>query len=44
MGLAMLKKNSYHDINRRLQKIVRPFLKLMGWIGDAQKGKTVCNS
>jgi len=29
---------------QRLQKIKKPFLKLMSWIGKAQKGKAVCKS
>jgi len=29
---------------KNLQKIKTPFVKLMSWIGNAQKGKTVCKS
>jgi hypothetical protein len=29
---------------QRLQKVKKPFLKLMNWIGKAQKEKVVCKS
>lgn len=31
------------DLKERLiDKVRKPFLKLMGWISNAQKGKSVC--
>jgi hypothetical protein len=32
------------DKKQRVKKIGNPFLKLMEWIGGAQKGKRVCSS
>jgi len=29
---------------QRLQKVKKPFLKLMSWIGNAQKEKVICKS
>jgi len=40
----MSMKNANHEKKRRLQKIKSPFVKLMSWIGNAQKGNVVCKS
>jgi len=37
-------KNATYEKKQLLQKIKKPFLKLMSWIGKAQKGKAVCKS
>jgi len=40
----MSMKNANYEKKRRLQKIKSPFVKLMSWIGNAQKGNVVCKS
>jgi hypothetical protein len=37
-------KSANYEKKKRLQKIKGPFVKLMSWIGNAQKGKAVCKS
>jgi hypothetical protein len=37
-----MKKENYGK--QRLQKVKKSFLKLMSWIGNAQKEKIVCKS
>jgi hypothetical protein len=37
-------KNANYKKKQRLQKFKSPFVKLMSWIGNAQKGKAVCKS
>jgi len=37
-------KNTTYEKKQRLQKIKSPFVKLIRWIGNAQKGKVVCKS
>jgi hypothetical protein len=37
-------KNANHEKKQRLEKIKSPFLTLMSWIENAQKGKAVCKS
>jgi hypothetical protein len=37
-------KNANYEKKQHLQKIKNPFVKLMSWIGNAQKGKVVCKS
>jgi hypothetical protein len=37
-------KNANYGKKQRLQKIKSPFVKLMSWIGNAQKGNVVCKS
>lgn len=43
MGLIGM-KNANYEKKKRLRKIKAPFVKLMSWIGNAQKGKAVCKS
>lgn len=42
--LIMKMKTENNDNKRRLHHIKNPFTKLMEWIGNAQKGKSVCKS
>jgi hypothetical protein len=37
-------KNANYEKKKRLRKIKAPFVKLMSWIGNAQKGKAVCKN
>jgi hypothetical protein len=37
-------KNTNREKKQRLEKIKSPFLTLMSWIENAQKGKAVCKS
>jgi hypothetical protein len=37
-------KTEHTDNKRGVLKIKNPFLKLMKWVENAQKGKTVCKS
>jgi len=37
-------KSATYEKKKRLRKIKAPFVKLMSWIGNAQKGKAVCKS
>ncbi len=43
MGLIRMKTEK-HDKKKGFQKIKSPFLTLMNWIENAQKGKVVCKS
>ena len=43
MGLMGMKSANYEK-KERLRKIKNPFVKLMSWIGNAQKGKAVCKN
>jgi hypothetical protein len=43
VGLIGMKRADYEK-KKNLQKIKTPFVKLMSWIGNAQKGKAVCKS
>ena len=40
----MKQNNGHTDNTRSVLNIKTPFLKLMKWVGNAQKGKTVCKS
>jgi hypothetical protein len=37
-------KSTNYKKNNRLRNIKGPLVKLMSWIGNAQKGKAVCKS
>jgi len=37
-------EDANHEKKPRLQTIKRPFIKLMSWIGNAQKENGVCKS
>jgi hypothetical protein len=37
-------KSANYEKKKRLQNIKRPFVKLMNWIKNAQKGTAVCKS